>query len=157
MPRTRKTLSGAPAQPISPVAGQMYGAGVDQMEMQRQMPAPQVAPPPPGDVPRGTSAPGAQMAATNAEARQGVEVERAGLDKTQVLELAKGLRDKMGLLTQPTRRPHEPVTAGLPSGPGRGPEVLATVRGTPTGDTLRRIAALTGDAELARIAERARI
>ena len=46
MPRKAKTtLSGQPAQPIGAVAGQMYGAGVEQMALQRQMPAPQVSGP----------------------------------------------------------------------------------------------------------------
>jgi hypothetical protein len=33
----------------------------------------------------------------------------------------------LGALDRPTERPGEPLTAGLPSGPGPGPEALAGV------------------------------
>jgi hypothetical protein len=36
------------------------------------------------------------------------------------------LRGKIPSVTDPTQRPQEPVTAGLPLGPGPGPEALAT-------------------------------
>jgi hypothetical protein len=39
-------------------------------------------------------------------------------------------------LAGPTRRPNEPVTAGLPSGPGPGPEALGAV---PQGEGIRRL------------------
>lgn len=42
----------------------------------------------------------------------------------------------MGAFSRPTERPGEPVTAGLPSGPGPGPEVLGS---GPPGEGLRRL------------------
>lgn len=144
MPRTRKTLSGAPAQPIGAIAGQQYGADQALMDVQRTLPAPQV-----------DGVPVAPATAPATPGPQPGQVQR--MDKAQVLELAKGLREKMGLLTQTSQRPQEPVTSGLSSGPGRGPEILQTVRRTPTGDTMRRIAQLSGDFDLAEIADRAGI
>lgn len=49
-----------------------------------------------------------------------------------------------GPLTRPTERPMEPVTAGIASGPGPGPEVLPTA-GQMTGNNL--------SAQLAQIAQ----
>lgn len=47
---------------------------------------------------------------------------------------------EMGALDRPTERPGEPVTAGLPSGPGPGPEALGLGQTPQTvGDLLGRI------------------
>ncbi len=143
MPRTRKTLSGAPAQPIGQIAGQEYGADEALMEVQRAMPAPQV-----------TQTAAQPAASPPAGPGSGPP---PGLDKAELLALAKGMSERTGLLTTPTQRPHEPVTAGLASGPGPGPEMIPLVRGTPTGDTMRRISALTGDTLFAQLADQARI
>lgn len=43
-------------------------------------------------------------------------------------------------LTAPSQRPNEPVQAGLPSGPGPGPEALGVMDGTElTRETLRAL------------------
>lgn len=145
MPRTAKrpkTMSGAPAQPIGAVPGQMYGAGVEQMQLQRAMPAPNLAQ---GPVAGPAGPPPAGPATAGPAPAQGFDA---------ALAMAQGMRDQTGLLQQPTARPDEPITAGLTRGPGPGPEVLAMQQGTPAGDALRRISAQTGDPFFADLARR---
>lgn len=144
MPRTAKrnqTLSGAPAQPIGAVPGQIYGAGVEQMQLQRAMPAPNLAQGPVAQPAAPTPAPAPPQAA-------------APPSFDQALAQAQGMRDQTGLLSMPTNRPQEPVTAGLSRGPGGGPEMLQMQRGTPAGDALRRLSAATGDPYFANLASR---
>jgi len=145
MPRTAKrnqTMSGAPAQPISATPGQMYGAGVDQMELQRAMPAPNLAQGPVAQPVAPAPAPAPAQAAAPPPSFD------------QVLAQAQGMRDQTGLLSLPTMRPDEPVTAGLSRGPGGGPEMLQMQRGTPAGDALRRLSNATGDPYFANLAAR---
>lgn len=78
-------------------------------------------------------------------------------DFATILERAKAMQGRAGLLTRPTERPNEPITAGLSTGPGPGPSVMQARTGTPTGDTMRRLSALTGDPYLAELARRARV
>ena len=42
----------------------------------------------------------------------------------------------------PTQRPNEPVTAGIPQGPGPGPEVLTMNQGNPNDPLMMAVAAL---------------
>lgn len=44
-----------------------------------------------------------------------------------------------GPLDRPTERPDEPLTAGIPSGPGPGPEVLGGMAGDDVGLQLRAL------------------
>lgn len=57
-------------------------------------------------------------------------------------------------LSAPTMRPNEPVTAGLPSGPGPGPEVLNMAPAPPDAltQTLQAAAQATGSGLLANLA-----
>lgn len=138
MPRTRKTQSGAPAQPIAPVAGQMYGAGVQQQRLQEAMPAPAgAAAAPPGPSP--------------------VESSPSGGGGDPYAAAMSVLQGQGGLLGQPTQRPNEPLTTGLALGPGAGPEVLGSFSRSPAGDSLRSLTALTGDPYFAELADRARV
>lgn len=142
MPRKRQpTLSGQPSQPISPVPGQTYGMGEQQMAMQRTMPAPQQATVPRPAAPQPQQAPQAAQQAA---------------DPNQMMAAAAQLRDQTGLLQQPTQRPNEPVTAGLSRGPGAGPEALQVHQGTPAGDLLRLLSRETGQSYFAELADRAR-
>ena len=143
MPRTARptTQRGAPAQPISATPGQVYGAGVEQMAMQRVMPAPNMQSPAAG-IPQG--APPAPSAA-------------GPVDPARVMALAAGLKEQTGLLTAPTQRPNEPITAGLSRGPGPGPEILAAPSGSPSGDILRRLSQSTGDPQWAELARKAQM
>jgi hypothetical protein len=57
-------------------------------------------------------------------------------------------------LSAPTTRPNEPVTSGLPTGPGPGPEVLSNAQSPdPTIAELRALYALYPNRELAEILE----
>ena len=143
MPRTARptTQRGAPAQPISATPGQVYGAGVEQMAMQRVMPAPNMQSPA-AAIPQGAS---------SAPAAAGP------VDPARVMALAAGLKEQTGLLTAPTQRPNEPITAGLSRGPGPGPEILAAPSGSPSGDILRRLSQSTGDPQWAELARKAQM
>lgn len=145
MPRARKTLSGAKAMGVVDVPGQMYGKGVEQQKLQKAMPAPQAqlpkaVPPQPA---RQRQAPVAAPAPT---------AKTPPRDPKDALAAMKG---NLGLFTKPTSRPDEPVTAGLKSGPGPGPEVLGMHRINPVGDTLRALSRTIGDPYFAELARKA--
>jgi hypothetical protein len=143
MPRTAKrTLSGAPAQPVQAVEGQAYGNGVKQEQMQQLMPLPNQQGTP-------AAAPPATQAAPN-------PVQDAPMTHEQLLAIAAQMKGQAGTLLPETTRPDEPVTAGLVSGPGPGPEALALRRGSPTGDMLRQLTEQTGDPLFAEIAAKAK-
>lgn len=143
MPRARKTISGAKAQPLSPIPGQMYGAGVEQQRLQKAMPTPQVQASKPG-IPTGQPAsPPAQASAPAPTANMGM--------------LAQAMRDKVGLLRDGSQRPNEPVTTGLTRGAGAGPEALAGMKQSPLGDTLRELSVVLGDPYFAQLAQKARL
>jgi len=141
MPRTRKTMSGQPAQKVGATAGQVYGAGVEQMALQKAMPAPQVAP---------------VQAPRPAAPTQPGAPEQGPVDFGAVLAKAKEMQSQTGLLAAPTARPNEPITAGLVRGPGAGPEALMGRVGSPAGDLLRMLTLQTGDSYYAEMADRAR-
>lgn len=148
MPRKRRqTMSGAPAQPIGAIPGQIYGAGVDQMALQRAMPAPNLAGG--GAAPVAPAPPPASPAAAQAVPGPG-----AAPNYDDLLRNAASLREQTGLLPMPTNRPNEPITAGLTRGPGPGPEALGMRRSTPVGDAWRRISAATGDPYFAQLVDR---
>jgi hypothetical protein len=50
--------------------------------------------------------------------------------------------DEVPNLSDPTQRPNEPVTAGLASGPGAGPEALGPMPPSPTDPVRQAIEAL---------------
>lgn len=117
--------------------------GEQQMALQRAMPAPQtpttiIAPP--------------QAAAQGSQPQQGGQAPASEADMASIIA---GMKGQFGLLKDPTQRPNEPVTAGLRSGPGPGPEVLQQMQGSPTGRTLREMSRLTGDPLFADLAAKA--
>lgn len=131
-------MSGAPAQPNTPVPGQQYGMGVQQMDMQRALPTPQnlqqtvpVTPATAQQQPTGVS--------NQAVGAQPVDPHAAALAE------ASAMRQHTGILTRPTSNPNEPITAGLGVGPGPGPEVLGLRTRSATADTLERLSQVTGD------------
>lgn len=158
MPRkAKRTITNKPAQAVSPVPGQMYGAGVEQMQMQRSMPAPNL---------RSASSPGSSAGpAVSPAARMPGEPPQPVLQPEpapseaerfqRTLSAAQQMQGQMGTLRRPTNRPDEPVTAGLPTGPGGGPEMLQMRQMNPTAETLRRLSAVTGDSYFAELARRA--
>lgn len=149
-----RTATGEPAQRIASVPGQRYGEGVQMQQLQQTMPAPQVVQPatvPPGGG-GGAAAPSAPVAAAPAPTAGAP----APASPPDLLAIAQEMRGRAGLLTAPTARPNEPITAGLPSGPGPGPEALLMRRGSPTADVLTRLAQDTGDSYLLDLLSRSR-
>lgn len=148
MPRKRLTQSGAPAQKVESVAGQRYGEGVEQAALQRAMPAPNARAmgPSPSQPPMQAPVTEQQVAAPAPS-----DADRFAA----ALQQAQALRGQAGLLAQPTARPDEPVTAGLPFGPGPGPEVLGPIRENPTGKFFRYLTKISGDPSFAEMARRA--
>lgn len=143
MPRKRLvTQTGQPAQAVGPTPGQQYGKGEEQMALQRAMPAPQATQ-------RTVLAPPAQAVS------QLPGVQQAPADPQQLASIVEAMRGKAGLLRGGTGRPAEPVTSGLSSGPGPGPEILGLKQGSPTGVTLRNLSRLTGDPLFQELADRA--
>lgn len=145
MPRVRKTQTGAPAQPLASIPGQMYGAGVEQQRLQQQMPAPQVQPATLQPAVARQAPP--QAAVSAAPARQQMDV----------MQAAAAMRDRTGLLHPDTARPLEPVTTGLTQGPGAGPEVLTGPKSSPLGDTLRMLSDVLGDQYFRSLAQKANL
>ncbi len=143
MPRRRKTMTGQTAMPVKPVTGAGYGQGVAQSRLQQQMPAPRATVP----TIQARSGPSAQPrvpippATSSAPAPQTVSAPA----RPDLMQLAEQLRGQTGVLSAPTVRPDEPVTAGLPIGPGAGPQALGQSYGSPIADVLRRVAKATGD------------
>jgi len=85
------------------------------------------------------------------QAQQQAPLPQQSLD--QVLAAAQNHNFQPVPLNAPTNRPYEPITHGLPIGPGGGPEVL----NTPTNSTsmqLRQLAAQTGDTTMSDLAAR---
>lgn len=104
----RTDLQGA--LPISAAPGQEYGKKSQQQAAQRAVP---MAPPPgpSSAVPSAPPSEGAAPVGPQPPVLNGIGKGNAGL----------------GLWTHPTERPDEPITAGMASGPGPGPEVLSGV------------------------------
>jgi hypothetical protein len=66
---------------------------------------------------------------------------------------------QFGPLDRPTDRPDEPITAGMPFGPGAGPEALTAgpvVMGRSLSSVIADAASSSGSPELAQLAQRAR-
>lgn len=154
MPRARKTQSGERALPIQSVPGRRYGEGVASAELQRAMPTParaaSVSPAMPA-IPAETPAP-APVAPAEAPA---VAVDPAQQFAAQ-LAAAKGVSGA-GLLAQPTERPNEPVTTGMRSGPGGGPEMLGPISASPARRFYELLTQVTGDTTFTDLANRSRI
>lgn len=72
----------------------------------------------------------------------------------QVLSMAQDTNFNPVPLNAPSARPNEPVTAGLASGAGPGPEVLQTSKGL--SDTLARLANETQNETIIQMLQRAR-
>jgi len=145
MPRAKKTAMGAPAQKIEAITGQTYGDAKQQEMLQKAMPAPN------------------QMATqsstrpqTSPQQQQPEEVLQAptAQPRLSLAEAMQRISGSGGLLTAPDDNPDLPVTDGLPSGPGRGPEALTY--GSTLGNTLRMLANQTGDPIFTELASRAR-
>lgn len=102
-------MNGAPApEPITTVPGQGYGQAAAEKTAQRAIP---VQGTPVASTPQAPQGGGGAAASASLAPPQAPPVTPGSL---------------VGL-DAPTQRPNEPVTAGLPSGPGPGPEALTGV------------------------------
>ena len=144
MPRSRKTMTGTPAQPVEAISGQQYGRGVEQEAMQRVMPTPAE---PAVTVPRTPAQP-----AQETQAQAPTPVQRQRMTPEQAMQMVAGMG---GVLSAPDDNPAIPITDGLSTGPGRGPEVLRNQ--STLGDTLRRLSLQTNDPVFLRLASKVNI
>lgn len=129
MPRSRKTATGAPAQPVEAMTGQQYGRAKVQEALQQAMPVPAPTP---------VTAPTTQTSAPTET--QPAPQPRPRLTPEQAMSVVSGMG---GVLSAPDDNPALPITDGLSTGPGRGPEVFQNQ--STFGDTLRRLAMQTND------------
>jgi len=144
MPRNAKR-----AQPVRAPQDQAYGQSGEQMAAQRSVPLPDMR----------SSAPAAGPGPVGAGVPPAVQGQNPTVPSTDprmaAMSAAAGVGRPPALLARPSQRPTEPITAGLPGGPGPGPEAFG---GTDrVAATLDRIATLTGDPKLRELAERARM
>lgn len=139
MPRAKKTIAGGQGQAAEPFKGQTYGEGVQQQQLQQTMPTPQLktntAPTTPSQEPQVNATPSAQPQQP----------------QVPVTEMLKGMG---GSLFAPDDKPNVPITDGLPSGAGRGPEALQRPINK-TGILMRQLALQTGDNIFAQLAQKA--
>src|SRR5574343_29506 len=138
MPRARK-------QPVQTAAGQAYGVAGEQKAAMSQVPLANnsFAPAASGAVPPPAGSP-------------------APVDPMeQAVQAALAMTPPSGSVLGETARPDEPLTHGLPSGPGGGPEVLGMPRAnkpTPTADAFEALARNNANNPvLARLAAEARM
>lgn len=135
MPRKRKApapgnTGGYAAQPAEAPTGMPYGEHQASIESQQALPMAQVVPP------TGTGGPTPPQ------------------DPAQRLQAAVEAARRMrppSPLTGPSQRPTEPITAGMATGPGPGPEVLRN--GDRVARTFKLLNEVTGDASFAELYE----
>lgn len=94
--------------------GQGYGVAADQQEAQR------IAPMAGGATSQPPASPGGPASSPPSQGQPGPQ------DLMAMMQAHNGPGNSM-LLNRPTERPNEPVTAGLPVGPGPGPQSLTGV------------------------------
>lgn len=151
MPRAKKTMAGQPGQAVQAVTGQTYGDARRQENLQRAMPAPKVQSSMSVQSQARPQMPQTQMPSQPSTSTEQTPVARPRLDQQQVVER---LQNVSGILTAPDDRPNLPVTDGLSTGPGRGPEALRTVPNR-SGQIFRQLSAQTGDPIFAELAYKA--
>lgn len=145
MPRgkQKRTKTGEPAQSNRAFEGQGYGDGVAQEALQRTMPSVNR---------QAAGVPSAASAGSPQPTGGPVAPQPAPADIASMLQQAP-----VGLLAG-TQLPGQPVTAGLSSGPGVGPEGLSNLRAqTPLRRTLEQLSRATGDPLFQQLLERARL
>lgn len=134
-------MGGAPGQPIQAIQGQTYGKGVEQEALQRAMPAPQE--------PTSTIA-----EPVNARTEETPALAIPAQPRLSFEEAMQRIRGTGGILRAADDNPSIPITDGLPTGPGRGPEAL--MANSHLGNTLRRLATQTGDPIFRELASKVR-
>lgn len=136
MPRDRK------GQPPRAANDQAYGMRNELMEAQKQIPLPNRA---------GTPMPQEAPPAPPPEEVSGDAAFQDMLAKVQQMQRLPAGQS----LRAPTQYPNEPLTAGIPSGPGPGPVRPPAGPRQQAADFLMRLASRTGDPKYAQLAQRA--
>lgn len=138
MPRRRKDQQTPQAAP-----GQAYGESQDQIQAQNVIPLPNVA--------------NASPATPTAGAPPQAPGVAGGNDLSAVLAAASGMVPPQGSLFGGTNRPGEPITAGMPMGPGPGPEAMGPQRAhmRTVAETYRMLADITGSPLYRQLAQEA--
>lgn len=133
MPRAKKPQAlvaphntGSPMQAPAAPTGLPYGMHQDSIESQQQMPLPAV---PELDLPAGPP--------------------------VDPMQSALAMAPPTNMLTAPTDRPNEPITHGLPVGPGAGPEILPPAQPN-VSSALMALYDATGDESFKRLADQNR-
>lgn len=139
---------------------QAYGQRGDQIAAQREIPLPQdrgPVPAPSVQLPAPSGPPGAPPGPGAAPVDPAAPGGVAPDEMSAILAAAMAEQSPEGnSLTNPTDMPSQPVTAGLPTGPGPGPEALGVKpRNTPVAQTMTLLAETLGDPRIARMAQRA--
>jgi hypothetical protein len=140
MPRARKTTGGQPGQPVQAVTGQTYGDAKIQETLQKAMPAPNAI------QPIASSLPVQQV-------EQPPSNPNAAQTAARPVDLMSILQGQGGILRAPDDRPSVPITDGLSTGPGRGPEALGISNSLQR--TLSSLANRTGDPYFLELAAKA--
>jgi hypothetical protein len=130
---------GANVQPVRVPTNQPYGARQASEQSQATLPLPNAPRPGGGSQPSSAGAPA------------------AGVDPMQaMLAAAQNMPPPGPPLNAPSARANEPVTAGLSSGPGPGPEVLNIPKKKSIADTFSDMGAVDGDPALLEMSDSAR-
>jgi hypothetical protein len=141
LPRAKKTIGGVPGQAVQAIQGQTYGEATRQEALQKTMPAPNAEAPMPQAPTATPTAPQPPM-------------EQVPQPRLSLQDAMEQIRGRGGVLSMPDDNPSLPVTDGLMTGPGRGPEAL--MANSTLGNTLRRLANQTGDPIFRELASKVR-
>lgn len=150
MPRgkAKETPAGYRAQKVASVPGQRYGEGIEQQQMQQQMPAANMQ----------ASAP-TTVAPAPLMQQPGAAGTPPGLGSPAPTgpDLAALMGQMPVGLLNGTQRPNEPITAGLSTGPGPGRDALGMRATSPMRRMLDQLSLQSGDPYFRELADRARL
>ena len=145
MPRAKKTMAGMPGQPVQSIQGQTYGEGVQQEQLQKTMPAPQIASP-------------QSQPAMGAPQQSQAPVPSAPMQEQQKMSLddMKGILSNVGgQLYKPDDQPSVPFNAGLRGGPAPSMNAYASSPSYKQGEFMRQLSRDTGNPIFSELAMKA--
>jgi hypothetical protein len=147
VPRAKKTLAGGQGQPVQSTIGQTYGEGVQQEQLQKTMPAPQLVNPQ-----SQPTAPSPQQQGSPAPSAPVQEQPKMSLD-----DMKSMLSNVGGQLYQPDDQPSVPFNAGLRNGPSPSMNAYASSPSYKQGEFMRRLSRETGNPLYSELAMKAGI
>jgi hypothetical protein len=147
VPRAKKTLAGGQGQPVQSISGQTYGEGVQQEQLQKTMPAPQLANPQ-----TQPTVPSPQQQETPTPSAPMQEQPKMSLDDM------KGMLSNVGgQLYQPDDQPSVPFNTGLATGPFPSLNAYGASPSFKQGEFMRRLSRETGNPIFSELAMKAGI